>query len=115
MILWFRQNFFNLFPLIISDIVGIGYLNLVDHAYYYSSGWLLSLGLAGMDAWNGKMGGTLPGLKIWGFVKTHGIFGFQLYADPGIWGFSGLKILPGVVENKFYLGSALCVGIDAQS
>ncbi|MBN2600146.1 MAG: hypothetical protein JXA75_06355 [Candidatus Thermoplasmatota archaeon] len=109
-----RHEMLNTAPLAICDIVGIGYLNMFFDTYHNSSGWFFSVGVGGIKKWTGEMVGTLPGPKIYGFIPLGGHYGYTLYADPGIWGFSGLKILP-FVENKFYLGSALCVGIDAQS
>jgi hypothetical protein len=108
-----RHELLNKAPLAICDIVGIGYY--MYDTFHNSSGWFFSVGVGGIKKWTGEMVGTLPGPKIYGFIPLGGHYGYTLYADPGIWGFSGLKILPGVVENKFYLGSALCVGIDAQS
>lgn len=110
-----RNEHFNNMPLAICDIVGIGYLNVFYDTYHNSSGWFWSIGAAGKKVWDGEMVGALPGPKIWGFIPLGGHYGYTLYADPGMWGFSGLKVLPGAVENKFYLGSALCIGIDAYS
>jgi hypothetical protein len=109
-----RNELLNKMPLAICDIVGIGYLNVFYDTFHNSSGWLWSIGVAGKKLWDGEMVGALPGPKIWGFIPLGGHYGYQLYADPGIWGFSGLKVLPGVVENKFYLGSAFIVGISSE-
>jgi len=110
-----RHEMLNKAPLAVCDIVGIGYLNMFLDTYHNSSGWFFSVGVGGIKKWTGEMVGILPGPKVWGFIPLGGHYGYSLNADPGIWGFSGLKILAGVVENKFYLGSALCVGINATS
>jgi len=73
--------------------------------YYPSSGVLQTIGLNGVNIWNGSFFG--------GFLRRH-IDIFGMWSFPGITGFTGLSLVTDILDWKdlFFIGSALWVKID---
>ena len=98
-------------PLAILNVVGIGeyWENYPGHGYHESNGWLKSFGLLGKKEWNGGLYGRLS--SLWMPINEF----LTMFMLPGMIGFSGIKITSGEYnENKFYLGSALAIGISSE-
>jgi hypothetical protein len=92
-------------PFALFNIFGIGYFYVYN--IHYSEGWVNSIGLLGLKKWEGELIGNLPGSKL--YIDPY-LF-ISIY--PAVWGFNGIKIwLNEDGSEKFYLGSALAVGLD---
>jgi len=92
-------------PFALLNIFGIGYFYVYN--IHYSEGWVNSIGLLGLKKWEGELIGNLPGSKL--YIDPY-LF-ISIY--PAVWGFNGIKIwLNEDGSEKFYLGSALAVGLD---
>ena len=73
-----------------------------EYEYYYSYGWVFTMGTNGIKTYKRKMEGVLP---IQGSYLNWGDLSYSRYF-PGVVGFTGIKI-----DSSFYLGCALWVKI----
>ena len=91
-------------------LFAIGYYDTTSEEYYYAPGWIWSRGNLGVVKWDGMLLGNLPSKKIpldsWLFEIAY----------PAVWGFNGIKItLNYCNRGKFYIGTALAVGLDEKN
>jgi hypothetical protein len=105
-LLWIFGRSVDRMPLSFFNVFGVGFLYGFDDIWY-APGWVRSIGLFGEKKWDGDLLGNLGGTKI--PYDAEGII--QTY--PAVWCFNGLKIwLNEDGSEKYYLGSALAVGLD---
>jgi len=71
-----------------------------------ASGWLFTQGLNGIKEWKDSFFGQLKIPVI--FINVFDFF------YPGVFGFTGIKLLNFEKEKSFYLGSALYVKLDSE-
>ena len=90
---------FYLLPVILFSLITIGVQAVqfdpeAPTKYIPSDGWISSYGIAGKKMWNGPFYGNI----LW------------VYVGVGVVGFTGFKIA--LLNNCFYLGSAIKIGIS---
>jgi hypothetical protein len=103
---WLEKN-----PISLVNRINLGYVDdefEVKAKYYYSHGWITSVGMSGLKSYDGILKGDLP-LK--GTTYMSGPITLREYY-PAVASFTGLKLFKSDVEETKYIGFALWVKIE---
>ena len=102
---WSQKN-----PISLVNRINLGYVDdefEVGFVYYYSNGWVTSIGMNGLKSYDGILRGDLP-LK-----GTSHMSGMVTYREhyPAVAGFTGIKLFKSDTEETLYIGFSLWVKI----
>ena len=103
---WSQKN-----PISLVNRINLGYVDdefEVGFVYYYSNGWVTSIGMNGLKSYDGMLRGVLP-LKGTSYMS-----GMVTYREhyPAVAGFTGIKLFKSDTEETLYIGFALWVKIE---
>ena len=108
---WFFGVWSQKIPISLVNRINLGYVDdefEVDFVYYYSYGWVTSIGMNGLKSYDGIMRGDLP---LDGASYMSGPITIREHY-PAVAGFTGIKLFKSDTEGTLYIGFALWVKIE---